>query len=73
MLQTDEKHFGNGYGALVLRFVSKMIAESGHDIYAEIFDENKPSRSLFEKYGFQTTNEWHWIRTKITWSPEDEY
>lgn len=71
-LQTDEHHYGKGYGGLVMRNVSKQIAQSGHDIYAGIFVKNLPSRKLFEKHGFKSIGEVHWITTKITWTPDDE-
>lgn len=71
-LQTDEKYYGKGYGALVSRFVSKKIAEMGHDIYAGIFEMNTSSRSLFEKHDFKSIGEVHWITTNITWSPADD-
>lgn len=71
-LQTDEKYYGKGYGALVARYVSKKISEMGHDIYAGIFEKNTPSRSLFDKHGFNSIGEVHWITTKIAWTPDDE-
>lgn len=71
-LQTDEKYYGKGYGALIARYVSKKIAEMGHDVMAGIYHENTASRPLFEKHGFTPIGEVHWISTKIIWSPADE-
>lgn len=71
-LQTDEHHYGHGYGSLVSKYVSKKIAEMGQDTYAGVFEKNIPSRALFEKLGFKSIGEIHWITTKITWSPADD-
>lgn len=62
-LQTDEKFYGQGYGRLVLKHISKTIAKMGNDIYAGILEENTPSRSLFEKIGFKSISNVHWIGT----------
>lgn len=71
-LQTDKDYFGHGYGSLVAKYVSKKIAEMGHDIYAGIIEKNYPSRKLFDKLGFKSIGQVHWITTKITWTPDDE-
>lgn len=71
-LQTDKDHFGKGYASLVLREMSKKVAELGHDINAGIFDVNTPSRTLFGKLGFKVLGNIHWICTKITWNDADE-
>lgn len=71
-LQTDENHFGHGYASLVVRTISKQIAELGHDINAGIFEVNTPSRALFGKLGFKAIAKVHWICTKITWNDADE-
>lgn len=70
-LQTDEKYYGHGYGALVTKCLSKNIAEMGSDVYAEIAEDNKASRSLFNKHGFEPVGKVHWILTKGTWSPDN--
>lgn len=72
ILQTDEKFYGRGFGSLVTRYLSRKIAEMRQDIYACIFEDNIPSRSLFGKLGFRSIGEVHVIFTKITWSPADE-
>lgn len=69
---TDEKYFGHGYGAHVTD-LSKIIAELGYDMYSDIFETNQPSRKLFSKYEFKVVGETHWISTKITWTPDDEW
>lgn len=71
--QTDENHHRKGYGELVMRYVSKKVAESlGHDMYASILEKNDPSRKLFEKNGYRLIDEVHWIMTNIYWTPEDD-
>lgn len=71
-LQTDDKYYGFGYASLVTRYLSKIIAELGYDVYADIYEQNKPSRSLFEKLGFKAVGKVQWIRTKITTPSTDE-
>lgn len=71
-LQTDEQHFGKGYGTMVVKDISKKVAQSGHDIYAGIFEKNFPSRRLFEKLGFEAVGEVHWITLPISWTAADD-
>lgn len=71
-LQTDEHYYGHGYGSLVAKYVSKKIAEMGHDINAGIFEQNTPSRTLLGKLGFRSIGEVYWITTKIAWTPADD-
>lgn len=71
-LQTDPNYLGHGYGTIVVKHLSKKIAEMGHDINAGIFEKNYPSRNLFEKLGFKSIGEVHWITTKHNWSEADE-
>lgn len=66
-MQTDEKFQRKGYAGLVKKYVSKKIAEMGHDIYAGVFEKNTPSRSLNKKLGFEEVGEFHSIVTKITY------
>lgn len=35
----------------------------GYDIYAGIFENNTPSRSLFAKLGFKHVSKVYWIKT----------
>lgn len=51
-LQTDERFYCRGYGSLVMRSLSKKVAEMGHDVYTSVLESNIPSRSLFHKHGF---------------------
>lgn len=72
-LQTDERYFGKGYGGLVLRYLSKKIAEIGHDPCAGISENNIASLSLFRKNGYKLIGKHHSIKTTIMWSPADEW
>lgn len=60
-LKTDEQYFGNGYGSLVVKGISKKIAQRGHDVYAGVVEENTPSRGLFGELGFEAIGEARWI------------
>lgn len=71
-MQTDERFYGKGYGTLVVKAISRKIAEIGHDIYAGVFEKNTPSRILFDRLGFKPIGDVHWIVTKITWTSDDE-
>lgn len=55
-----------------MRYVTKKVAEMGHDIFAGILEKNTPSRKLFEKHGYKSIGEVHWIATKINWTPNDD-
>lgn len=63
-LQTDENHFGHGYGSLVTRAICKQSAELGHNLYAGIFEVNTVSKNLFEKLGFKVIGKVGSICTK---------
>lgn len=70
-LQTDEKHYGKGYGTLVTKVISKQIAQSGYDLYAGIAESNTASRRLFEKLGYQNVGKFYAICTKLNWTEDD--
>lgn len=46
-LQTDDKHFGKGYGKSVTKCLAKQIAMSGDDVYAAIYESNIASQCIF--------------------------
>lgn len=69
VLQTDENYLGRGYASLVLKYVSKKIAEMGQDVYAGVVEDNTPSHKLFKKHGAKSVCEVRWITTKINWTP----
>lgn len=66
-LQTDDNYRGHGYASLVVKAISKRIAELGHDVYAGIFEDNIPSQRLFGKIGFRKVAHFNWIITKHSW------
>lgn len=72
VLQTDENSYGKGYGTLAIKEASRKIAESGQNIYVDIFSNNTASRNLFGKLSFKSIGEVYWIATKITWTSDDE-
>lgn len=71
-LQTDENYFGQGYGLLVTKAISKQIAEMGYDLYAGIFESNSASKNLFGKLGFKSIGRVHWPTIKQNWSSDNE-
>lgn len=71
-LQTDKGHYGHGYGSLVTKALSKIIAEMGYDIIGGVFDVNIASRTLFERLGFKTTENIRWVRTDFDWANVDK-
>lgn len=64
-LQTDEEHLGKGYGKLVVKAISKQIADKyQHNICAGIVDENEASKAVFSKLGFkQAAEKVYWLYT----------
>lgn len=72
VLQTDESYYEKGYGTLAVKAASRKIAETGQNIFADIFANNAASRRLFEKLGVKSIGGVYWIATKITWTPDDE-
>lgn len=71
-MQTDDKFYGKGYGGLVLRCLSKKIAELGHDVFGGVLKDNAASLSLFRKHGFEILEVFHLIHTEIKWNSRDE-
>lgn len=73
ILQTDENHSGKGYGSLVIRAISRKIAETGDNGYVGILEQNIQSRSIFEKMGYKRIGEIHYIISKMYWSEGDDW
>lgn len=71
VLQTDEKYTRRGYGAMVIKSLSKRVARMGFDVQVEIVESNTPSMSLFEKLGFKPIAKLQWIVTKGAEKSED--
>lgn len=57
---------------MVTKQLSKEIAEMGDDVYAAIYPDNVPSKSLFKKLGFEPVGEIYFVATNINWSSADE-
>ncbi|XP_055307319.1 uncharacterized protein LOC129571539 isoform X2 [Sitodiplosis mosellana] len=72
VLQTDQEFYGRGYATLVKKAIARKVAESGDDIYYDIFANNTAARNLANKLGFKIIGEVYWIATKITWTTDDE-
>lgn len=67
-LQTDEDHYGHGYGALVKKALSKKIAETGWDVYTTTLETNMAARRLYEKHSYEEIkSKKYWLSTKINW------
>ncbi|XP_034099504.1 uncharacterized protein LOC117564727 [Drosophila albomicans] len=49
-----------GLGSLMVRVLSKKIAEQDLDVFAPVVTENTPSRRMFEKLGFQKIDNIYW-------------
>ncbi len=52
-LHTLNEYRRQGYAALVIRYMSKRMAQAGHVPYVNIEKSNMNSRKLFEKLGFR--------------------
>lgn len=65
-LQADEKYAGKGYGSLVTRAFSKMVATTGDDVYVTTDVDNSRSQSMFDKLGFKCIGEDYDIYTKMS-------
>lgn len=72
ILQSDEKYLKHGYAALIMKYLGKVIAKRGHDVYGSIYHTNTPSRTLAGKIGGKMVSTIHWVLTKISWTPEDD-
>lgn len=54
ILQTAEKYKRNGYGTLIVKIFSKMLAEKqGYDLTGFVVRTNSASQSMFTKLGFK--------------------
>lgn len=70
VLQTNEEYMGQGFGSLVVKDISKKIAELDQDIYIEIAEKNQASRSLFEKFGATSIGNIYCIVTENAWNAD---
>lgn len=60
-LQVDERFQRRGLGSLIVKIMSKRLAETGKDITAGIVDSNYKSRNMFQKLGFKHIDDTHWF------------
>lgn len=67
-MEMDENHLGHGYDSMVVKVLSKIIAEMGFDVYMPIHEDNDPYVSLFTQLGFKSAGHVHWIVTKLNWT-----
>lgn len=61
MLTTSQDEKRKGYGLLVAKHLTKMIAEKGFHPTAYINNLNEPSQRLYEKLGYEIIGEINWI------------
>ncbi|XP_060666228.1 uncharacterized protein LOC132798387 isoform X2 [Drosophila nasuta] len=60
LLQVMSSQRRLGFGSLMVRVLSKKIAEQNLDVFAPVVTENTPSRRMFEKLGFEKIDEIYW-------------
>lgn len=73
-VQVDENYLKRGLGTVVLKAITKQLAENGHDSSAAVSVDNVPSQALFKKAGFRKVDTAFWLRTlpvvPFEWSDE---
>ncbi|XP_034099505.1 uncharacterized protein LOC117564728 [Drosophila albomicans] len=60
LLQVVATHKRLGLGSLMVRYLSKKIAELGEEVLSPVVTENTPSRRMFEKLGFEKIDNVYW-------------
>ncbi|EDV31556.1 uncharacterized protein Dana_GF14492 [Drosophila ananassae] len=68
-LQVKESHKRRGFGSLVTREISHILASHGHDVMALVGPNNKASCGMFTKLGFTVIDQCVWLRTEPTNGP----
>lgn len=72
-LQVDEKYKRRGLGTLVAKAMAVKLAEMDQDTFALVNIANQPSRTMFEKVGFEVKDYCYWLRTlPNTWTKDEE-
>lgn len=72
-LQVDERHRRKGLGTLVAKAMVIKLAEMDQDTFALVNTTNTPSRTMFEKIGFEVQDYCYWLRTfPNTWTDDEE-
>lgn len=66
LVQVDKNHLRKGFGSLIVKAMSKKIAEELEiDITATIVESNKISSEMFTKLGFKPIDKHSWFGLKI--------
>ncbi|KAH8329274.1 hypothetical protein KR074_006738, partial [Drosophila pseudoananassae] len=63
-LQVKEAYKRRGFGSLVTREISHLLASQGHDVMALVGPTNKASSGMFTKLGFTVIDRCVWLRTE---------
>lgn len=59
----EEKYKRKGYGTIVLKAISNILALMGMDVCATVTVENEASIKMFENTGFKCIDHCYWTRT----------
>ena len=60
-LQVDARYYRRGFGTLILKAISKQLAETDQDSFGFVVIDNEPSQATFNKLGFRIIDSNHWI------------
>lgn len=60
-LQVKDTYRRRGIGSLIVKAMTKAIADSGDDVFASVYAINKASRNMFEKIGFKVVDTLYWM------------
>ncbi|XP_058984682.1 uncharacterized protein LOC101899829 [Musca domestica] len=60
LLQVENTHKRKGFGSLVVKLLSKFLAENNIEVTAPVVVKNVASRSMFEKLGFKEVDKVYW-------------
>uniref|UniRef100_A0A1I8NS10 N-acetyltransferase domain-containing protein n=1 Tax=Stomoxys calcitrans TaxID=35570 RepID=A0A1I8NS10_STOCA len=60
LLQVEESHRRKGLGKLVVKIMSKYLAEQGIEVTASVVTTNSTSRSMFKQLGFKIIDTVYW-------------
>ncbi|XP_039438366.1 uncharacterized protein LOC120419668 [Culex pipiens pallens] len=63
-LHVDDRCRNRGFGELMVRAISRKVAEKGLNVYGGVRPDNGPSRRLFQKVGFEQRQAIAWIRSR---------
>ncbi|KAL9707539.1 hypothetical protein quinque_011057 [Culex quinquefasciatus] len=63
-LHVDDRCRNRGFGELMVRAISRKVAEKGLNVYGGVRPDNGPSRRLFQKIGFEQRQAIAWIRSR---------